>query len=53
VLYAFDQARDAVLIIGGDKTGRKRFYDELIPRAEKIWHEYVKERGIEMRCKRR
>ena len=43
VIYAFDVVRDAVLIIGGDKTGDKRFYERLVPRAEKIWEQYVRE----------
>ena len=45
IFYAFDTKRDAVLIIGGDKTGKKRFYEEMIPRAEQIWEEYLTERA--------
>ncbi len=41
VFYAFDARRQAVLLIGGDKTGDKRFYERLIPEAERIWDEYV------------
>lgn len=41
VFYAFDPARQAVLLIGGDKTGNKRFYDEMIPVAEAIWESYL------------
>lgn len=41
VLYGFDPERKAVLIIGGDKTGDRRFYEKLIPRAEKLWEEYL------------
>ena len=36
IAYAFDPLRDAVLILGGDKTGDPRFYESFIPRAEKI-----------------
>lgn len=43
IIYAFDPRRDAVMILGGDKTGRDRFYEEMIPRAEKIWAQYLKE----------
>jgi hypothetical protein len=43
VFYAFDPARQAVLLIGGDKTGRDRFYEEMIPVAERIWEEYLSE----------
>ena len=45
VLYAFDPVRRAVLLLGGDKTGDKRFYDRLVPRAEQIFGQYLKEIG--------
>ena len=41
VIYAFDPDRDAYLIIGGDKTGDRRFYERIIPLAERIWSEYL------------
>ncbi|WP_375761692.1 type II toxin-antitoxin system RelE/ParE family toxin [Corallococcus exercitus] len=41
VFYAFDPTRDAVLLLGGDKTGDKRFYERMIPQAEKIWLRYL------------
>ena len=44
VLYAFDPGKRAVLLLGGDKTGRDRFYEEYIPRAEAIWERYLAER---------
>lgn len=44
-LYAFDPSRQAVLLIGGDKTGDDRFYDRMIPVAERIWNEYLEETG--------
>ncbi len=34
VFFAFDPERQAVLLCGGDKTGKKRFYDVMIPIAE-------------------
>ena len=43
--YAFDPSRQAVLLIGGDKTGDDRFYDRMIPIAERIWNEYLEETG--------
>lgn len=43
VFYAFDPTRDAVLIIGGDKTGDKRFYKRMVPQAERIWLQYLEE----------
>ena len=43
VLYAFDPARSALLLIGGDKTGNDRWYVENVPRAERIFEEHLKE----------
>ena len=45
VFYTFDAARQAVLLIGGDKTGigNSRFYATMIPAAERIWKEYLDE----------
>ena len=43
VLYAFDRERQAVLLLGGDKTGDDRFYEWAIPAAEKEWEDYVAE----------
>lgn len=45
IIYAFDPARDAVLIIGGDKTGDGRFYTRTIAEAERIWEQYLNEQG--------
>jgi len=42
VFYAFDPKRQAVLLLGGDKTGNDRFYETEVPRAEKLWVEYLK-----------
>ncbi len=43
IFYAFDPNRDAVLLIGGDKTGDDRFYERMTPMAERIWSEYLRE----------
>jgi hypothetical protein len=43
VFYAFDPARQAVVLIGGDKTGDPRFYERMIPVAGRIWKEYLDE----------
>jgi hypothetical protein len=45
VFYAFDPHRDAVLIIGGDKTGRNGddFYEQMIAASERIWKSYLAE----------
>ena len=41
--YAFDPRRTAILLIGGDKTGNDRFYEKMVPRADKIYDEYLEE----------
>src|SRR3989339_781009 len=33
IFYAFDPTRNAVLLIGGDKTGNNRFYKTMVPMA--------------------
>jgi hypothetical protein len=42
IFYAFDPKRQAVLLIGGAKADDS-FYDQYIPRAERIWVEYLKD----------
>jgi len=44
VLYIFDPARNAVLLIGGDKTGNNRWYEVYVPIADRIYDEYLLER---------
>ena len=41
VFYVFDMERQAVLLIAGDKVGKGRFYEVMVPRATKIWDEYA------------
>jgi len=41
--FAFDPRRSAILLIGGDKTGDERFYDRMLPLADKLYDEYLKE----------
>ena len=43
VFYAFDPTRSAILLIGGDKTGNDRFYDEYIPVADKLYDEHIEQ----------
>ena len=40
-LFAFDPRRKAILLIGGDKTGDARFYDRVIPLADRIYDEHL------------
>jgi hypothetical protein len=43
VLYAFDPKREALLLIGGDKTGNDRWYDEFVPQADKLFREHLEQ----------
>src|ERR1043166_1577733 len=43
IFYALDPRRTAILLIGGDKTGEKRFYEEMIPVADRLYDEYIEE----------
>ena len=40
-LFAFDPRRSAILLIGGDKTGDSRFYERMIPLADRLYEEYL------------
>ncbi|MEM8988244.1 MAG: type II toxin-antitoxin system RelE/ParE family toxin [Pseudomonadota bacterium] len=39
--YAFDPRRAAILLIGGDKTGDKRFYEKFVPVADRLYDEHL------------
>ncbi|MGX9688540.1 type II toxin-antitoxin system RelE/ParE family toxin [Deinococcus wulumuqiensis] len=41
ILYAFDPARNAILLIGGDKTGNDRWYDLFVPKADDLYGEHL------------
>jgi hypothetical protein len=41
--FAFDPRRSAILLIGGEKTGEKQFYNRMIPIADKLYDEYLTE----------
>jgi hypothetical protein len=43
VFYAFDPRRTAILLIGGDKTGDDRFYEQFVPLADWLYDEHLKE----------
>lgn len=42
LFFAFDPLRQAVLLCGGDKTGNKRFYKQMIPIAETEFLAYLR-----------
>lgn len=41
ILYAFDPRRAAILLIGGDKTGNNRWYQEYVPVADRLYDEHL------------
>lgn len=41
VLYAFDSRRMAVLLVGGNKTGNNRWYEEFVPIADKLYKDHL------------
>ncbi|MDQ3540302.1 MAG: type II toxin-antitoxin system RelE/ParE family toxin [Chloroflexota bacterium] len=42
VLFAFDPLRHAILLIGGDKTGRwHEWYDEMLPVADDLYDAHL------------
>jgi hypothetical protein len=41
--FAFDPRRTAILLIGGDKTGDSRFYERMVPLADRLYEEYLEE----------
>ena len=43
ILYAFDPRRIAILLIGGDKTGDKRWYVSFVPFADDLYDQHLRE----------
>jgi hypothetical protein len=41
VLFAFDPRRTAILLIGGNKTGKGRWYKEFVPIADRLYDEHL------------
>ena len=41
VLFAFDPRRTAILLIGGNKTGKGRWYEEFVPVADRLCEEHL------------
>jgi len=44
LFFVFDPDRKAILLVGGDKRGDKRFYQRMIPIADKLYEEYLQMR---------
>jgi len=43
IFFCFDPRRQAILLIGGDKSGDPKFYDRMIPVADSIYDDYLAE----------
>ena len=43
VFYALDPVRNAILLIGGDKTGHDRFYEVFVPIADDLYDQHLAE----------
>ena len=40
-LFAFDPRRTAILLVGGNKTGKGRWYKEFVPIADRLYDEHL------------
>lgn len=48
ILFTFDPRRSAILLVAGDKAGNwSTWYEQVIPRAEQSYEEYLRERAAE------
>jgi hypothetical protein len=43
IFYAFDPRRAAILLIGGNKSGDKRFYVKMVPMADSLYDAHLLE----------
>lgn len=43
VLYAFDPRRNAILLLGGKKTGDQRWYKKQVPVADCLYDQHLRE----------
>jgi hypothetical protein len=53
ILFAFDPRRCAILLIGGDKTGNPRWYQEHVPIADELYDEHLEMLRREEQARRR
>jgi len=48
VLFIFDPRREAILLLGGDKSGQwSKWYATAIPEAEQLYEDYLKDLDAE------
>lgn len=41
MLSAFDPRRAAILLLGGDKTGQDRWYEQFVPAADALYDQHL------------
>lgn len=41
IFFAFDPKRNVILLIGGDKKGDTRFYQRMVPIADRLYNSYL------------
>ncbi len=46
IFFIFDSDRQAILLIGGDKRGVKRFYEKMIPLADDLYDRILHTRRV-------
>lgn len=47
ILYIFDPRRAGILLLGGDKTGNDHWYEEMVPKADAIFEQHLREIKLE------
>ncbi|MBX3426656.1 MAG: type II toxin-antitoxin system RelE/ParE family toxin [Pirellulales bacterium] len=52
-LFAFNPERTAILLIGGDKTGDDRFYERMIPVADRLYDVHLMELETENQARKK
>lgn len=52
IFYAYDPLRTAILLIGGDKSGVKNFYEKYVPLADKLYDRHLTESAKDQGGKR-
>lgn len=45
IFFIFDPDRKAILLIGGDKRGDRRFYEKMTPIADNLYEKYLERRN--------
>jgi hypothetical protein len=43
IFYAFDPRRAAILLTGGMKSNQRRFYDQMVPLADRLFAQHLDE----------